>query len=152
MRTMSMLFCLHGAPVAPPFGGCAFNHPVVISNLIWAVVVILLGAVACCFLKKRLQFMKDMANADHQHEKDMKEKSFEIEERWYKIKKEENNNEQIKKLKEEIEELKSGEKIKEIDKELKQKKDEIEMLNKQLELYKKAMDDLQVELQTKKSK
>lgn len=149
MRTMSILFCLHGAPIAPPFGGCAFNHPVVISNLIWAVVVIVLGAVAYCFLKKRLQFNKDMTDADHRHEKEMKEKSSEIEEKWYNIKKGENNNEQIKKLNKEIEELKNGEKIKEIEKELKLKKDEIEILNKQLKLYKKAMDDLQVKLQTK---
>ena len=100
MRTMSMLFCLHGAPVAPPFGGCAFNHPVVISNLIWAVVVIVLGAVACCFLKKRLQFKKDMADADHQHEKEMKEKSFEIEERWFDKNKQAKDDELTRKIKE----------------------------------------------------
>ena len=100
MRTMSMLFCLHGAPVAPPFGGCAFNHPVVISNLIWAVVVIVLGAVACCFLKKRLQFKKDMADADHRHEKEMKEKSFEIEERWFDKNKQAKDDELTRKIKE----------------------------------------------------
>lgn len=100
MRTMSMLFCPHGAPVAPPFGGCAFNHPVVISNIIWAVVVIVLGAVACCFLKNRLQFKKDMADADHQHEKEMKEKSFEIEERWFEKNKQAKDDELARKIKE----------------------------------------------------
>lgn len=101
MKTMSLLFCPHGAPVAPPpFKGCAFNDPAVITSLIWAVVVIVLGILAYCFLKKRLQFKKEMANADRQHELNTKDKSYEIEEKWFEKNKQAKDDELSRKIRE----------------------------------------------------
>lgn len=84
MKTMSLLFCHNGHHFAPPhLEGCAFNHPMVISCLIWAIVVIILGILAYCYLKNRNQIKKNMADALHQHELDMKEKLFGQEKHWH---------------------------------------------------------------------
>lgn len=137
--------CLLDNLCAPPAERCVCTHPVVMCSLIWAVAVVLLGV--CVFLHKRYkaQIKKDMADAEREHELKMKDEAFKKEIEWYNIKKDETNNEEINKLKEEIEKMRNGEKIKEIEKELKEKDTQIDLLKKQLDLYKSAMDNLHVE-------
>lgn len=67
----------------PPFEGCVFNHPAVMSCLIWALVVIILSVIVSRYLKKLAQIKKEIAVAAQQHELAMKEKNFEQETFWY---------------------------------------------------------------------
>ena len=84
MKTMSLLLCHNGHHFAPsPIEGCAFNHPIVISCLIWAIVVIILGILVYCYLKNRNQIKKDMADALQSHELAIKEKLFVQEKYWH---------------------------------------------------------------------
>lgn len=153
MKTLVLLFCHCGIPMPPPpFGECAFNHPVVITNLIWAVTVVLLGVFALCYLNKRMKLKKMMTDADRQHELALKDKSYVIEKRWYDAKKEEKQNEQLDNLKKEVNDLKNGDKIKEIEHILSQKEKEVDLLGKQLALYDKTFEKLKVELRTKETK
>lgn len=119
------------------------------SCLIWAVTIVILGVLVFFNKRHKAQIKYEMAKADQDHEINMKKVAFKIDDYWYNIKKEGNNNEEIRKLKEEIEKLKNGEKVKELEKELKQKETEIDLLKKQLDLYKEAIDNLHVELRTK---
>ena len=128
MNTLSLLFAHCGGPLPPPIKGCVLNHPLVVSNLIWAVVVIALAFLAYCYLKKRVQIKKDMADADRKHELNMKEKAHEQEKFWYfqkELKKDYKKelNEKILKLEEEKKKLEED-----LDKE---KKDRNEALKKE---------------------
>lgn len=100
MKNMSLLFCHPGSPFAPQIGGFPLNDPRVVSCLIWAIVVIILGAFVLCYLKKRLQFKKDMAAADRQHELSLKDKAYQIEEKWFEKNKQAKDDELTRKTKE----------------------------------------------------
>ena len=146
---MLLFACHYGNSCAPPVERCVLDHPVVMSCLIWAVTVVILAVLVFCYKRNKARIMKEMAEEERDYELKMKKVAFEREQKWYNIQKEENNNEETKKLKEEIEELKNGEKIKKNEKELKQKDTEIDLLNKQLDLYKKAINNMHVEFQIK---
>ena len=60
-----------------------FEHPLVASCLIFAVMVIILAIVICCYLKKKAHLLKAMADAGRKHELDMKDKAFEKEKYWF---------------------------------------------------------------------
>ena len=67
----------------PPIEGCVLNHPTVVSSLIWAIVVIVLGLLAYCYLKKKAQIKKEIADADRKHESVLKEQAFKQEQYWH---------------------------------------------------------------------
>lgn len=84
MKTVCLLLFHCVAPVPPPpFGGCAFNDPAVVTSLIWAVAVVLLGGFALFYLMMRILLKKDLVAAAKKHELAMKDKSNEIEEKWF---------------------------------------------------------------------
>lgn len=70
-----------------PTEGCVFNHPVVMSCLIWAIVVLILGILIAYlvyhYLKKKNKFKQAMAEATRKHELKLKEFAFEQEQFWY---------------------------------------------------------------------
>ena len=73
MKTMYLLLCHCGNHFPPPpFEGCVFNHPVVMSCLIWALVVIILSFIVSCYLKKLAQIKKEIAVAAQGYELAMK--------------------------------------------------------------------------------
>ena len=76
------------------------NYPYAIINLIWAIVVIVLGILVYCYLKKRTLVKKEMAEADRKHELSLKEKSFEIEEKWFEKNKQAKDEELTRKIRE----------------------------------------------------
>lgn len=121
MKTLVLLFCHCGIPMPPPpFGECAFNHPVVITNLIWAVTVVLLGVFALCYLNKRMKMKKMMTDADRQHELALKEASDIIEEKWFEKNRQAKEDELARKIRE-YEELTIRQKL--LDKVIEAKKD-----------------------------
>ena len=84
----------------PPFEGCVFNHPAVMSCLIWALVVIILSVIVSCYLKKLAQIKKEIAVAAQEYELAMKEKNFEQEKYWYEEKKKAKDEELARKIRE----------------------------------------------------
>ena len=84
----------------PPFEGCVFNHPIVMSCLIWALVVIILSLIASCYLKKVAQIKKDIALAAQEHELAIKEKNFVQEKYWHEESKKAKDEELARKIKE----------------------------------------------------
>ena len=100
MKTIILLcHCGNHCP-PPPFEGCVFNHPAVITSIVWALTVIILGAFALCYLKKRIQLKKDMADADREHELKLKDKNYEIEDKWFDKNKQTKEDELAHKIKE----------------------------------------------------
>lgn len=149
MNTLSLLYAHCGKPIPLPVDGCVFGHPIVVFNLIWAIVVIVLGLLANCYLKKKAQIKKEMAEADRKNELELKEKTFEQEKYWHDFRNGEKQDELIKALKKEVDELRNGDMVKELENNLKQKETEVELLNNQLTIFKKAIDNLKLELRTK---
>jgi len=84
----------------PPFEGCVFNHPIVMSCLIWALVVIILSLIVSCYLKKVAQIKKDIAVAAQEHELAIKEKNFVQEKYWHEESKKAKDEELARKIKE----------------------------------------------------
>lgn len=84
----------------PPFEGCVFNHPAVMSCLIWALVVIILSVIVSRYLKKLAQIKKEIAEAAQKHELAIKEKIFEQEKFWHEEKKKAKDEELARKIKE----------------------------------------------------
>lgn len=66
-----------------PFEGCVFNHPSVMSCLIWAIAVVIIAFMAYCYLKRRDKSKLAMKELAQKHELAMKEKVFEQEKFWY---------------------------------------------------------------------
>ena len=83
MNTMNLLCHCGNLCPSPPFEGCVFNHPTVMSSLIWAIVIIVLGLLAYCYLKKKAQMKVEIAGANQNHEMKLKDKTFEQERYWY---------------------------------------------------------------------
>lgn len=132
MNTLCLLFAHCGKPLPPPIEGCVFNHPLVMSSLIWAVVVLILGVLIAClvynYLKSKNESKQVMAEAAQKHELDMKKEAFEQEQLWYfqkELKKDYQKelNEKVQKLEDEKKQLSED-----IDKE---KKDRNEALKKE---------------------
>ena len=71
----------------PPFEGCVFNHPFVVSSLIWAVVVLILGVLIAClvyyYMKNKDKLKLTMTAAVQKHELDMRKVALEQEKFWY---------------------------------------------------------------------
>ena len=65
----------------PPFEGCVFNHPIIMSSLIWAVVVLIIGILIAClaynYLKSKNESSQAMADANRRHELELKQMAFE---------------------------------------------------------------------------
>jgi predicted Holliday junction resolvase-like endonuclease len=115
------------------------------SCLIWAVVIIVLGVLVFCYMKKKSQIKKEMADADHKHELDMKDQSFVQEKYWY----EEGNKAKQEELERKIREYKEltiHQKI--LDKVINRKTDEeISDLKKALEELKNKYESLDGEIE-----
>ena len=127
----------------PPFEGCVFNHPIVMSCLIWALVVIILSLIVSCYLKKVAQIKKDIAVAAQEHELAIKEKNFVQEKYWHEESKKAKDEELARKIREYNEltiHLKILEKVTGVDK-------DIEDLKKALEEMKKKYESLDGEIE-----
>lgn len=83
MNTLFLLsHCGNHFP-SPPFEGCVFNHPAVMSSLIWAIVVFLIACLVYCYLKSKDKSKLAMTEAAQKHELAMKKEAFEQETFWY---------------------------------------------------------------------
>ena len=88
---MFLLLCQHGHHLCrhfpPPFGRNVFNNPFVVSCLIWAIVVLILGIIIArlvyCYYKSKNNTKQAIAEAAQKHEMDMKEEAFEQEKYWH---------------------------------------------------------------------
>lgn len=144
MKTIILLcHCGNHCP-PPPFEGCIFNHPAVITSIVWALTVIILGALALYYLQKRIQLKKDMADADREHKLELKEKVFEQEKFWYfqkELKKDYQKelNEKIQKLEDEKKKLSED-----LDKEKKERNETLkkERLQAEHDFYEKILKTL----------
>lgn len=128
MNILYLLLAHCGKPLPPPIERCVFNHPTVMSCLIWALVVIILSVIVSRYLNKLAQIKKEIAIAAHNHELAMKKEAFEQEQFWYfqkELKKDYQKelNEKVQKLEDEKKQLSED-----LDKE---KKDRNEALKKE---------------------
>lgn len=148
-----------------PFEGCVFNHPAVMSCLIWAVVVLILGVLIAClvynYLKSKNESKQAMAEAAQKHELDMKEKSFVQEKYWHEESKKTKDEELVRKIRE-YNELSKIEKDEELARKIREYNDltihlkilekatgedkDIEELKKALENMKKKYESLNGEI------
>ena len=84
---MILLECCCGRPVPPELVGCVFNHPVVMSNLIWAVValvvLLVLGICIIRLFEKKNELKQENAKDAREHELNLKKLSFENEKYWH---------------------------------------------------------------------
>lgn len=119
--------------------GCVFNHPVVMSCLIWAVVILVLCILAYCYLKKKDKNRLKESEAAREHELKMKEEAFKKEKFWAFYKRaEEPLEDELKKVKGELAELKNKERdLNEGQTALKKEKEEQEkiILEEKIKVY-----------------
>lgn len=130
-NALCILFSHCGRPLMQPFGRNAFNHPIVITCFIWAVIILILGLfiawLAYSYLKSKDNFKKAMTEATLKHEIVMKEMFFEQEKYWFFQK--ELKKDYQKELNDRIKELENEKKKLEEDLD-KEKKDRSEALEK----------------------
>lgn len=85
MKTLLFSCCGNHFP-PPPFEGCVFSHPSVMSCLIWALVVLTLGLVVFYRVYEYLKWKEDLkqsvAKAALAHELAIKKETFEQEKFW----------------------------------------------------------------------
>lgn len=79
---MILLECCCGRPVPPEPVGCVFNHPVVMSCLIWAVVVLVFGVLLFVYMIKKDKLKRKESKDVREQELNLKEKAFEKERYW----------------------------------------------------------------------
>lgn len=129
----------------PLFNGCALNHPFVMSSIVWAIAVVVLGALVFCYFKKRVQISKEMADADRKLKMELKEKDLENEKFWSEERKKVKDDELTRKIRE-YDELTIRQKI--LDKVIEAKKDdEIKDIKKALDELKKKYESLDGEIE-----
>lgn len=141
---MILLECCCGRPVPPEPVGCVFNHPVVMSCLIWAVVVLVFGVLLFVYMIKKDKLKRKESNDVREQELNLKEKAFEKEKYWANVDELKSSTDEA--LKKQIERLN-----KEIS-DLKKEKDAKDILDKQLSIYKKILDELNVVVKPKENK
>ena len=140
-----LLTCHHGNHFVPPLARCVLNHPFVMSCLIWAIAIVVLGFLVFFHYRKKSQIKLLMGEADRKHELDMKEKTFAQEKYWYEEGKKAKNEELERKIKE-YKELTIHEKI--LDKVINTKTgEEINDLKKALEELKNKYESLDGEIE-----
>lgn len=137
---MIILDCCCGNPFPPELEGCVFNYPIVMINLIWAIVVffvfLVLGIKIIGFLNKRCDTKQEEAEAARKHEIDLKEKAFEKEKFWHFQK--ELSHDFKKELNDKISELEEKLQSEKSSREDKLKQERLQMEH---DYYKKLLDD-----------
>lgn len=122
-----------------------FNHPVVMSCLIWAVVVLVLGYWFYRYFRDKVNKKYQEAEKLRLHEKDMKELAFEQEKYWHSITEQDKDKDLDRKMKE-FEELTIHQKL--LDKVLDKKLDDkIQDMGKELDALKKQFESLNGEIE-----
>lgn len=151
MELLDLIICACGSRCIPFRTDSFWCHPVVNASLIWAIAILFLAVMLLIFLLifqcRKNKLKKEMADSEHKYEIDLKLKNYQHEIYWHEEKKKKLTDDQIEKLKKEIETLNNDENVKQ----LKLKDTEIDLLKKQLDLYKKAIENLNIELRTKES-
>ena len=80
---MILLECCCGRPIPPEPVGCVFNHPVVMSCLIWAVVVLVFGVLLFVYMIIKDKLKRKESKDVREQELNLKEKAFEKEKYWH---------------------------------------------------------------------
>lgn len=141
-------FCC-GRPVPAEPVGCAFNHPVVMSSLIWAIVVLVvllvLGKKIINLLKEKNETKQNETEAAREYELKLKKEAFEREKFWAGFETTKASTDEA--LKNHVKEL--NEKVLEKEQALKVEKHNKELLEKQLKLYCDVFEKLNIEIKPK---
>ncbi len=79
---MILLECCCGRPIPAEPVGCVFYHPVVMSCLIWAVVVLVFGVLLFVYMIIKDKLKRKESKDAREQELNLKEKAFEKEKYW----------------------------------------------------------------------
>lgn len=105
----------------------------IVINLIWTIVVIVLGILAFYYFNRKAQLNKEMALAEQKHELDLKNVAFDQEKFWFFL----HNDITVEEYKKKIEDCE--EKLKAIENKEKELNDGIDNLKKEKEDFEKTI-------------